>query len=156
MNILEAQVYIVGASPNIGQHAGTQLTSNSDIIFGPLDVGKFCNNTSSYEVVDVTLQSSTSTPDYYHDRLKPLFFINCSDILQALQRYRPTDYRGNSMASQEDMSSATKEVLSRVRQLVPPMLDTFHKGPLLYISLIPTGMDIDGRIREETNNASFA
>lgn len=26
------------------------------------------------------------------------------------------------------MSSATKEILSRVRQLVPPMLDKFHKG----------------------------
>lgn len=31
------------------------------------------------------------------------------------------------MAS-EDMSPATKEILGRVRQLVPPMLDTFHKG----------------------------
>lgn len=31
------------------------------------------------------------------------------------------------MAS-EEMSTATKEILSRVRQLVPPMLDTFHKG----------------------------
>lgn len=27
-----------------------------------------------------------------------------------------------------DMSLATKELLGRVRQLVPPMLDTFHKG----------------------------
>lgn len=26
------------------------------------------------------------------------------------------------------MSSATKEILGRVRQLVPPMLDKFHKG----------------------------
>lgn len=29
-----------------------------------------------------------------------------------------------------DMSAATKEVLGRVRQLVPPMLDKFHKGQL--------------------------
>lgn len=28
------------------------------------------------------------------------------------------------------MSSATKEILGRVRQLVPPMLDKFHKGEL--------------------------
>lgn len=28
------------------------------------------------------------------------------------------------------MSSATKEILGRVRQLVPPMLDKFHKGKL--------------------------
>lgn len=27
-----------------------------------------------------------------------------------------------------DMSAATKELLGRVRQLVPPMLDKFHKG----------------------------
>lgn len=27
-----------------------------------------------------------------------------------------------------DMSSTTKELLGRVRQLVPPMLDKFHKG----------------------------
>lgn len=29
------------------------------------------------------------------------------------------------------MSSATKEILGRVRQLVPPMLDKFHKGESL-------------------------
>lgn len=28
------------------------------------------------------------------------------------------------------MSSATKDILGRVRQLVPPMLDKFHKGEL--------------------------
>lgn len=28
------------------------------------------------------------------------------------------------------MSSATKEIIGRVRQLVPPMLDKFHKGEL--------------------------
>lgn len=27
-----------------------------------------------------------------------------------------------------EMSPATKELLGRVRQLVPPMLDSFHKG----------------------------
>lgn len=29
------------------------------------------------------------------------------------------------------MSSATKEILGRVRQLIPPMLDKFHKGESL-------------------------
>lgn len=29
------------------------------------------------------------------------------------------------------MSSATKDILGRVRQLVPPMLDKFHKGESL-------------------------
>lgn len=35
------------------------------------------------------------------------------------------------------MSSATKEILGRVRQLVPPMLDKFHKGELPAASTPP-------------------
>ncbi len=27
-----------------------------------------------------------------------------------------------------DMSAATKSVLSKVRRMIPPMLDKFHKG----------------------------
>jgi len=36
----------------------------------------------------------------------------------------------NSTASvsQPNMSPATKEMLARVRQLIPPMLERFHKG----------------------------
>jgi hypothetical protein len=30
------------------------------------------------------------------------------------------------------MSAATKEILGRVRQLIPPMLDKFHKGKCIY------------------------
>lgn len=30
--------------------------------------------------------------------------------------------------SEASMSSATKEILGRVRQLIPPMLERFHKG----------------------------
>lgn len=36
------------------------------------------------------------------------------------------------MSSQDkgpNMSSATKDVLSKVRRMVPPMLEKFHKGP---------------------------
>lgn len=29
------------------------------------------------------------------------------------------------------MSAATKKVLARVRRMIPPMLETFHKGSLL-------------------------
>lgn len=35
------------------------------------------------------------------------------------------------MAPEPEMSSATKEVLARVRQMVPPMLEKFHKGVYL-------------------------
>lgn len=47
------------------------------------------------------------------------------------------------MASQ-DMSPATKEILSRVRQLVPPMLDTFHKGQLGRVAVIGGSEDYTG------------
>lgn len=30
-----------------------------------------------------------------------------------------------------DMSSATRDVLGKVRQMVPPMLEKFHKGKAL-------------------------
>lgn len=43
-----------------------------------------------------------------------------------------------------DMSSATKELLGRVRQLVPPMLDTFHKGQLGRIAVIGGSEDYTG------------
>lgn len=45
------------------------------------------------------------------------------------------------------MSSATKEILGRVRQLVPPMLDKFHKGewprPAPQRSLCPAVLGIE-------------
>lgn len=34
-------------------------------------------------------------------------------------------------SSTPTMSAATKEVLVRVRRMIPPMLETFHKGSLL-------------------------
>ncbi|KAJ0108487.1 carbohydrate kinase [Diaporthe amygdali] len=43
-----------------------------------------------------------------------------------------------------DMSSATKEILGRVRQLVPPMLDQFHKGQLGRIGVIGGSEDYTG------------
>ncbi len=32
-----------------------------------------------------------------------------------------------------NMSPATKELLARVRQMIPPMLDKFHKGETGYL-----------------------
>ena len=32
-------------------------------------------------------------------------------------------------AEAPDMSAATRELLGKVRQMVPPMLEKFHKGP---------------------------
>jgi ATP-dependent NAD(P)H-hydrate dehydratase len=34
----------------------------------------------------------------------------------------------SSSNKQAEMSAATKEILGKVRQLVPPMLEKFHKG----------------------------
>ncbi|KAK7729999.1 hypothetical protein SLS53_009114 [Cytospora paraplurivora] len=42
------------------------------------------------------------------------------------------------------MSPATKELLGRVRQLVPPMLDSFHKGQLGRIAVIGGSEDYTG------------
>lgn len=36
-----------------------------------------------------------------------------------------------SSETAEKMSPATREVLGKVRQLVPPMLEKFHKGMFL-------------------------
>ena len=33
------------------------------------------------------------------------------------------------MPNQPEMSPATKELLKKVRMMVPPMLEKFHKGP---------------------------
>ncbi|KAG8164804.1 hypothetical protein KVR01_005079 [Diaporthe batatas] len=43
-----------------------------------------------------------------------------------------------------EMSSATKEILGRVRQLVPPMLDKFHKGQQGRIAVIGGSEDYTG------------
>ncbi|KAI3390881.1 hypothetical protein diail_8459 [Diaporthe ilicicola] len=43
-----------------------------------------------------------------------------------------------------EMSPATKEILGRVRQLVPPMLDKFHKGQLGRIAVIGGSEDYTG------------
>lgn len=32
-------------------------------------------------------------------------------------------------AEAPEMSAATRELLGKVRQMVPPMLEKFHKGP---------------------------
>lgn len=32
------------------------------------------------------------------------------------------------MSAQPEMSAATREILGKVRQMVPPMLEKFHKG----------------------------
>ncbi|KAI0404870.1 H-hydrate dehydratase [Xylaria palmicola] len=48
------------------------------------------------------------------------------------------------MSNQENMSSTTKEVLSRVRQLVPPMLEKFHKGQLGRVAVIGGSEDYTG------------
>jgi len=42
------------------------------------------------------------------------------------------------------MSAATKEVLARVRQLVPPMLEKFHKGQLGRVAVIGGSEDYTG------------
>ncbi|GAP87304.2 putative ATP-dependent -NAD H-hydrate dehydratase [Rosellinia necatrix] len=43
-----------------------------------------------------------------------------------------------------DMSSTTKGVLNKVRQLVPPMLETFHKGQLGRVAVIGGSEDYTG------------
>ncbi|TPX15588.1 uncharacterized protein E0L32_004286 [Thyridium curvatum] len=42
------------------------------------------------------------------------------------------------------MSAATKEILARVRQMVPPMLDKFHKGQLGRVAVIGGSEDYTG------------
>ncbi|KAK4216985.1 H-hydrate dehydratase [Rhypophila decipiens] len=42
------------------------------------------------------------------------------------------------------MSHATKEVLARVRQMIPPMLDKFHKGQLGRVAVIGGSEDYTG------------
>lgn len=52
-----------------------------------------------------------------------------------------------------DMSSATREVLGRVRQLVPPMLDSFHKGELqLFQARMSCISSLVGREEDETGS----
>lgn len=43
-----------------------------------------------------------------------------------------------------NMSAATKEVLSRVRQMIPPMLEKFHKGQLGRVGVIGGSEDYTG------------
>ncbi|KAK4190572.1 H-hydrate dehydratase [Podospora australis] len=43
-----------------------------------------------------------------------------------------------------NMSAATKEVLSRVRQMIPPMLERFHKGQLGRVGVIGGSEDYTG------------
>ncbi|KAI1113617.1 H-hydrate dehydratase [Nemania sp. NC0429] len=44
----------------------------------------------------------------------------------------------------DDMSSATREVLKKVHQLVPPMLEKFHKGQLGRVAVIGGSEDYTG------------
>ncbi|KAI1131690.1 H-hydrate dehydratase [Nemania abortiva] len=44
----------------------------------------------------------------------------------------------------DEMSSATKGVLNKVRQMVPPMLETFHKGQLGRVAVIGGSEDYTG------------
>ncbi|KAK4673050.1 hypothetical protein QC763_108380 [Podospora pseudopauciseta] len=46
--------------------------------------------------------------------------------------------------SEASMSSATKEILGRVRQLVPPMLERFHKGQMGRVAVIGGSEDYTG------------
>ncbi|KAH6646336.1 H-hydrate dehydratase [Truncatella angustata] len=43
-----------------------------------------------------------------------------------------------------EMSSATREILSKVRQMVPPMLKEFHKGQLGRVAVIGGSVDYTG------------
>ncbi|KAK3941087.1 H-hydrate dehydratase [Diplogelasinospora grovesii] len=43
-----------------------------------------------------------------------------------------------------EMSSATKEMLARVRQMIPPMLERFHKGQLGRVAVIGGSEDYTG------------
>ncbi|GAB0132165.1 hypothetical protein EsDP_00000609 [Epichloe bromicola] len=49
-----------------------------------------------------------------------------------------TDYQG------PDMSVATRTVLGKVRQMIPPMLDKFHKGQLGRVAVIGGSQDYTG------------
>ncbi|KAJ3577931.1 hypothetical protein NPX13_g2633 [Xylaria arbuscula] len=42
------------------------------------------------------------------------------------------------------MSSTTKEVLNKVRQMVPPMLEKFHKGQLGRVGVLGGSEDYTG------------
>lgn len=42
------------------------------------------------------------------------------------------------------MSPATREILGKVRQMVPPMLETFHKGQLGRVAVIGGSEDYTG------------
>ncbi|KAI0125871.1 H-hydrate dehydratase [Xylariales sp. AK1849] len=49
------------------------------------------------------------------------------------------------MSSEEiKMSSATREILGKVRQMVPPMLEKFHKGQLGRVAVIGGSVDYTG------------
>jgi ATP-dependent NAD(P)H-hydrate dehydratase len=43
----------------------------------------------------------------------------------------------SSAASSLDMSRATRDTIARVRQMIPPMLEKFHKGAYLPAYLVP-------------------
>lgn len=62
----------------------------------------------------ISLSYSTFTPI-----LPPIFSISSS---LSYSKTMPSD------ASKPDMSAATKDVLTKVQRMIPPMLDTFHKG----------------------------
>ncbi|KAK3990346.1 Ribokinase-like protein [Cladorrhinum sp. PSN332] len=47
-------------------------------------------------------------------------------------------------ASEIDMSAATKDVLARVKQMIPPMLEKFHKGQLGRVAVIGGSEDYTG------------
>ncbi|KAK5629967.1 hypothetical protein RRF57_005683 [Xylaria bambusicola] len=48
------------------------------------------------------------------------------------------------ISQSNEMSSTTKEVLQRVRQMVPPMLEKFHKGQLGRVAVIGGSEDYTG------------
>ncbi|KXJ85970.1 Ribokinase-like protein [Microdochium bolleyi] len=49
-----------------------------------------------------------------------------------------------SPEARPEMSSATKEILAKVRQIVPPMLEKFHKGQLGRVAVIGGSEDYTG------------
>lgn len=55
----------------------------------------------------------------------------------------------SSAASPPDMSPATKDMIARVRQMIPPMLEKFHKGAYLPTSTCLAPVALVGDLRRE-------
>lgn len=56
----------------------------------------------------------------------------------------PSDAPSPDPIMSMSMSTATKDVLARVRQMIPPMLEKFHKGQLGRVAVIGGSEDYTG------------